>query len=94
MKREAWIYVIGVLVSALLLSLVVFWNRRAVHTPAWIFFGLTLSATLMRLYHIVAPDHRSYEGSTIAFVAGILILPSWLFVLQVVISQSIEWIWV
>jgi putative nucleotidyltransferase with HDIG domain len=94
MKREAWIYVIVVLVSALVLSMAAFWNRPAVNSPAWIFFGLTLSSTLMRLYHIVAPDHRSYEGSTIAFVAGILLLPSWLFVLQVVISHSIEWIWV
>ncbi len=94
MKREAWIYIISVLLSAMVLSVVVFWNRAAVNPPVWIFVGLTLSTTVMRLYHIVAPDHRSYEGSTIAFVAGILLLPSWLFVLQVMISQSIEWIWV
>lgn len=94
MKREAWIYVICVLLSALALSLAVFWNRAAVNSPIWIFFGLALSATLMRLYHIVAPDHRSYEGSTIAFVAGLILLPSWLFVLQVVISHCIEWVWV
>ena len=94
MKRVAWVYVIVVLLSALVLSIVAFLTRPAGNPVAWIFWALTFSTTLMRLYHIVAPDHRSFEGSTIAFVAGILLLPPWLFVLQVVISQSIEWIWV
>jgi putative nucleotidyltransferase with HDIG domain len=94
MKRIAWVYVISVLLSAMALSIVAFLTRPVVGPAAWIFWALTFSTTFMRLYHIVAPDHRSYEGSTIAFVAGILLLPSWLFVLQVVISQSIEWIWV
>ena len=94
MKREAWIYVIGVLMGALIMSILVFLERPAAGSSAWIFVVLTLSTTLMRLYHIVAPDHRSYEGSTIAFVAGILLLPPRLFVLQVLIAHSIEWIWV
>jgi putative nucleotidyltransferase with HDIG domain len=94
MKRVAWAYVIGILLSALLLSIVAFITRPAESPAAWIFWTLAFSTTVMRLYHIVAPDHRSYEGSTIAFVAGILLLPSWLFVLQVVISQTIEWIWI
>ena len=94
MKREAWVYVIGVLLSALFMSILVFLNRPATSPSVWLFVVLTLSTTLMRLYHIVAPDHRSYEGSTIAFVAGVLLLPSWLFVLQVLIAHSIEWVWV
>lgn len=94
MRRIAWVYVIGVLLSAFALSVLMVLERPALSPPVWIFGILTLSTTLMRLYHIVAPDHRSYEGSTIAFVAGILLLPPWLFVLQVVIAQSIEWIWV
>ena len=94
MRRAAWIYVISVLLSALFLSALLFFYRPAMNPPVWVFVALTLSATLMRLYHIVAPDHRSYEGSTIAFVAGILLLPPWLFVLQVMVSQTIEWIWV
>src|SRR5215211_4282441 len=94
MRRVAWIYVIGVLLSALVLSVCTFFDRPSISPPAWIFVVLTFGTTLMRLYHIVAPDHRSYEGSTIAFVAGILLLPPWLFVLQVVIAQSIEWVWV
>jgi len=94
MRRVAWIYVIGVLLSALVLSVCTFFDRPSISPPAWIFVVLTFGTTLMRLYHIVAPDHRSYEGSTIAFAAGILLLPPWLFVLQVVIAQTIEWIWV
>lgn len=94
MRRTAWIYVIGVLLSAFALSVVAFTNRSLESPSVWVFLILTIFTTIMRLYHIVAPDHRSFEGSTIAFVAGILLLPPWLFVLQVVISQSIEWIWV
>ena len=94
MKRAAWIYVICVLLSAFVLSVITFLNRPAVNSPIWVFLPLTLITTLMRLYHIVAPDHRSYEGSTIAFVAGTLLLPPWLFVLQVVFAQTIEWVYV
>src|ERR1041384_8638753 len=94
MRRAAWIYVIGVLLSALVLSTFALLNRPTSNPPIWIFLVLTFSTTFMRSYHIVAPDHRSYEGSTIAFVAGILLLPPWLFVLQVIVAQGIEWIWV
>jgi len=94
MRRVAWIYITSVLLSALALSAVAFIHRPVASPSVWIFLILTLIAALMRIVHIVAPNHRSYEGSTIAFVAGILILPSWLFVLQILISQGIEWIWV
>ena len=94
MRRVAWIYVIGVLLGALVLSVFAFFKEPTVYPPAWIFVALTLTTTLMRVYHVVARDHSSYEGSTIAFVAGILLLPPGLFVLQVVIAQSIEWLWV
>ena len=94
MRRVAWTYILGVLLSAFALSVFAFLNRPLVEPPVWMFLVLTLITTFMRLSHIVAPDHRSYEGSTIAFVAGILLLPSWLFVLQIVIAHSIEWVWV
>ena len=73
MRRAAWIYVIGVLFGALALSVVAFINRSLESPVTWVFLALTFITTLMRMYHIVAPDHRSYEGSTIAFVAGILL---------------------
>lgn len=94
MRRIAWIYVIGILLSALALSVFAFVDRPIENSPFWVFLILTFITTLMRMYHIVAPDHRSYEGSTIAFTVGFLLLPSWLFVLQIVISQGIEWVWV
>lgn len=94
MRRPAWIYVFGVLFSACVLSVIAFIDRPSESSPIWVFLTLTLITTFMRIFHIVAPDHRSYEGSTIAFVTGFLLLPSWLFVFQVVISQSIEWAWV
>jgi putative nucleotidyltransferase with HDIG domain len=94
MRRIAWIYVLGVLLSALGLSVIAIIDRPNSNLTLWVFVILTLITTLMRMYHVVAPDHRSYEGSTIAFTIGFLLLPSWLFVLQIVISQSIEWIWV
>ncbi|MGZ9234335.1 MAG: HD-GYP domain-containing protein [Anaerolineales bacterium] len=94
MRRVAWVYVISVLLSALILSAFSFNNRAVESPPLLVFVILTVITTLMRMHHIVAPDHRSYEGSTIAFAVGFLILPSWLFVLQIVISQGIEWIWV
>jgi putative nucleotidyltransferase with HDIG domain len=94
MRRTAWIYVIGVLLSALVLSITAFIHRPVSTPPLWVFLALTFTTTLMRIYHVVAPDHRSYEGSTIAFVAGILLLPAWLFVFQVLTAQTIEWIWV
>src|SRR5512142_1481485 len=94
MGRAAWAYVIGVLLSALTLSVCAFLARPAENTSVGVFLALTAVTAFMRLFHIVAPDHRSYEGSTIAFTAGFLLLPPWLFALQVVISQSIEWGWV
>ena len=90
MRRIAWIYVIGVLLSALAGSVSCVPQSSRLSPPVWVFLVLTLITTFMRLYQIVAPDHRSYEGSTIAFIAGILLLPSWLFVLQVVIRKALS----
>jgi putative nucleotidyltransferase with HDIG domain len=94
MRRIAWIYVIGILLSALALSVCAFVDGHIHNSSFWVFLILTFITTLLRMYHIVAPDHRSYEGSTIAFTVGFLLLPPWMFVLQIVIAQSIEWVWI
>jgi putative nucleotidyltransferase with HDIG domain len=94
MRRQGWIYVIVVLLSALALSISAFIHRPSGSPPLSVFLILTVLTFLMRVYQIVAPDHRSYEGSTIAYFAGILLLPSWMFVIQVVVSQGVEWVWV
>jgi putative nucleotidyltransferase with HDIG domain len=94
MRRNAWIYVVAVLLSALALAVFSYLHRPAGYPPIGVLMVLTLTTILMRIFHVVAPDHRSYEGSTIAFAAGFLLLPPWLFVIQVVIAQGIEWIWI
>lgn len=53
---------------------------------------LTVVATIMRIYVIDSPHHRSYEGSTMIFVAAIWLLPMWLFCYVVIISHLIEWL--
>lgn len=94
MRRIAWIYLYGVLITAVLLGLVAFVTRPAGLPPWQMFLALTFAASLMRVFVIEAPNHHSYEGSTILFVAGIWLLPLWLFVLLVVVSHVVEWVWV
>jgi len=46
------------------------------------------------LFVTFTPSHRAYEGSAIAWVAGILLLPPWLFTLQVIVAHLAQWFWV
>jgi putative nucleotidyltransferase with HDIG domain len=94
MRRLAWVYVISVLASAALLSMFWFVVRPAQFVPGWLFWSLTAITSVMRISVIDSPRHRSYEGSTIGLVAGFLLLPPWLFVLQVVLAHVAEWTWV
>lgn len=94
MRKASWTYIIGVLFSAGVLSVMAFSMHQLEAQPYWVFLTLTIITTFIRMFQIIAPDHRAYEGSTIAFVAGFLLLPSPLFILQVVISHGVEWIWV
>jgi len=58
------------------------------------FLGLSLLSTLLMIFVVFTPSHRGYEGSTIGWVAGILILPPWLFALQVMIAHLAQWAWI
>lgn len=91
MRPIAWTYLFGVFITASLLSLAAFFTRPQAPAPLLLFLVLTLAASLMRIFVIEAPSHRSYEGSTICFVVSILLLPAWLFALVVVISHLGEW---
>ncbi len=91
MRRFAWVYIIGVMLSALALSTVAFVQRPQDNPPVWLFVGLTAVATLQRIFRIVAPGNKVYESSTISLFAGALLLPPWLFVLMVVVAHAIEW---
>lgn len=57
-----------------------------------LFWGLVIITTLLRLFRVLDPSHQAYEGSSIGFFAGILVLPLWLFVWLVIITHGIEWL--
>jgi putative nucleotidyltransferase with HDIG domain len=86
--------VLGVLAAGTGLVLLVFAVRPAAPAPWALFVALTAVTGLIRIYVIVAPRHRAYEGSTIGFVAGALLLPPWMFALQVILAHGLEWAWV
>jgi len=91
MRPLAWIYIGSIIGAASLLSLAALLTRPEETLPIWSFLILAVVATLMRVYVIDSPHHRSYEGSTIIFVASIWMLPAWLFIFVVLISHGIEW---
>jgi hypothetical protein len=94
MRRSAWIYVLGVLSSAGVLTVAGFSARPQSPVPWEIFLGLVVITTFLRVGVVDDPRHRAYEGSTIGLMAGVLVLPFWLFALQVAIAHSVEWAWV
>ncbi len=47
---------------------------------------------MLRLYRVQTPSHQAYEGSTIGLVATLILLPSWQFILLVLITHLIEWV--
>jgi len=91
MRTAAWIYVLGVITVAGILCIAAFVMRPQSFPGFWLFLVLTLIASLMRVFVIDAPRHRSYEGSTICLVASALLLPPLIFILVVVISHLVEW---
>lgn len=91
MRRIAWTYIFGTLLGAGLLTLAAYAARSQEPAPLGPFVGLTALSTLLMLYAVFTPSHRVYEGSTIGWVAGILLLPPWLFVLQVILAHLAQW---
>jgi putative nucleotidyltransferase with HDIG domain len=94
MPRAAWFYVMGVLAAGCALATATFVARPPEPASWALFVSLSAITGLMRIYVIVAPRHRAYEGSTIGFVAGALLLPPWLFAVQVIVAHALEWAWV
>lgn len=92
MRRTAWIYIYGVLLTAGIISATAYFLRPDSLPPLWLFVTLTLVCSLMRIFVIEAPRHRSYEGSTIILVTSLWLLPFWLYVALVIISHTVEWI--
>ncbi len=94
MRRIAWIYIYGTLVAAGVLTLAAFAARAQGPVPLAPFVGLTILSSLLMLFVVFTPSHRAYEGATIGWVAGVLLLPPWLFTLQVTIAHLAQWAWV
>lgn len=92
MRRIAWIYIYGVLLTAGIISTAAYFMRTNNLPPLWLFATLTLVCSLMRIFVIEAPRHRSYEGSTIILVTGLWLLPFWLYIALVIISHAVEWV--
>ncbi len=92
MRRIAWLYIGTVWAVATIFSWVA-WTTRPPGLPSFtLFFMLTITASLMRIFVIEAPYYRSYEGSTIIFIAAIWFLPPWLFMALVIIAHGVEWL--
>jgi len=92
MRPLAWVYISIVMGAASLFMLAALLARPVGNFPLGAFLTLTVVATVMRIYVIESPHHRSYEGSTMIFVATIWLLPMWLFCFVVIISHLIEWL--
>lgn len=93
MRRVAWVYVIGIMMMAILLSVVAFIVRPTEPTPEILFVTITLITTLLLLSVVISPNRKAYEGCTIGLMAGVLLLPPWLFALQVIIAHGLQLLW-
>lgn len=94
LQKRAWIYIYGtfILTVAAVVYLMLGHVQRHEPAPFTLFFTIVLTTTLLRLFVVEGPQHRSYEASTIVLFASTLILAEWQFVLVVMISFSLEWL--
>lgn len=91
MRTIGWLYILSVMVVAALVTALTLLTS-VVTNPSWsLFFGVVGVTTLLRLYRVKTPSHQAYEGSTIGYVAAILLLPFWQFIYLVLITHLIEW---
>jgi len=92
MQKHAWTYIYGIFAIALCASSFALLEHLQPAAPRKLFWILIITATVMRLFVVEGPQHRSYEGSTIALFASALLLAEWQFLLVVLISFTIEWL--
>ncbi len=91
MQRTAWIYIIIVISLAIVLSTTLLKTFSAELPELKILISAIVVASLMRIFVIDAPGHRSYEGSTIVLVAAVWLFSPSEFVVIVVCSHLVEW---
>ncbi|MFZ4656000.1 MAG: HD-GYP domain-containing protein [Caldilineaceae bacterium] len=93
MRTSAWLYLLSVMIIAGAIALVAPGMTITQDLSTGLFWSLVLVTTLLRLFRVLDPSHQAYEGSSIGFFAGILVLPLWLFVCLVIITHCIEWLY-
>lgn len=90
MSKQAWTYILGVLIGGLGFSLFAFASPQQ-SVPYWsAFVILTALATVAQLFE-ASHGNQSYYPHFVFFFAGVLLLPPSLFVLLVFIPHLIEW---
>lgn len=92
MSKRAWAYVLGIIGSGSILTILAFASIDAVSWD-WTMFGILLAlATVAQGLKVPAPNHQLYHPNAIFLFASSLLLPSYLFIGVVIGSMSIEWI--
>ncbi len=92
MSKRAWIYIGGVLLTAVLMSAAALPELpRALH--AWPTFGmLVVLATLSQLFYTGGPGNVAFFATPVFLFAGVLLLDPSLFVLLAIIPRLTEWL--
>lgn len=91
MQKHAWNYVYAIFALTFFVTCYALIENLQPVASAELFWTLLATTTVMRLFVVEGPQHRSYEGSTVALFASVLLLAEWQFLLVVLISFSVEW---
>lgn len=92
MRLIGWLYIIHIVIGALVAIGMTYSAAVPNESPLWLMIGVIAVTTLLRLYRVKTPSHQAYEGSTIGFVAAIILLPLRQFVVLVIVTHIVEWI--
>ena len=91
MSKRAWVYVIFIILSGGVLTVVAYFLRDT-SAPTWLSFALlTGLATISQLFKSEAPSHQLYHPAIIFLFAGVILLDPFLFSLVVLIAHLVEW---
>jgi len=92
MRLTGWLYIILIIIGALVTMVMAYLVAVPTESPWWLMLGTICITTILRLYRVKTPSHQAYEGSTIGFVAAILLLPLWQFSVLVIVTHIVEWV--
>ena len=91
MPRRAWIYLISILIVGTFLAgwSIASLSLSSFRSPTFAF--LLVAATLAQLFKVRGPSHEAWHVNLAFLFAGLLLLPSGLFVILVIVSHLFEW---